>query len=150
MIYLILAITGIIAAVLVRKTWSLTKQVVFILFALGLCLILFFSIKMIAQSSGNIDKGGSSFLAQIPWIEIVLYFCMILGMAGKYFFDAIGTGTKKKIVIHKWLLVKPLFISPLVFGAIYVSIEKISSVVLLLVFAFQNGFFWQSVLSKSE
>ncbi|MBN2090701.1 hypothetical protein JW964_13905 [candidate division KSB1 bacterium] len=150
MVYLILTITGIVATLLVKKAWSQKTQIIFILLALVLCLVLFFSIKFIFQTYDIVEKGDSSLFSQIPWLEIALYFIMILGMAGKYFFDLIGTTKKNKIIINKWQLIKPLFISPLVFGTIYASIESITSIVLLVIFAFQNGFFWQTVLNKND
>ena len=150
MIYIILTVIGLIATLLIKSDWSEKTQIIFVLSTLLLGLILYFGISLVLENIGIIEKGDSSFLAHIPWIEIGLYFSMIAGMASKYFYDAIGTGRKKKIVIRKWQLFKPIFISPLVFGTIYASIERIASVALLLVFAFQNGFFWQTVLNKSD
>jgi len=87
---------------------------------------------------------------QIPWFEFMLYFVMIAGMAAKYLYDAIGEGNK--IQFQKWQFIKPIFVSPLIFASIYALIEKGTSkpLILLLIFSFQNGFFWQTVLYKAQ
>ncbi len=69
---------------------------------------------------------------------------MIAGMMGKHFFDAIGEGNTLRF--QKWQFIKPIFISPMVFGVIYGAIDESTSLVLLFIFAFQNGFFWQTAL----
>ena len=45
---------------------------------------------------------------------------------------------------------KALLISPIVFGAVYIAVSNLSDPFLALLLAFQNGFFWQSVLLSSE
>lgn len=150
MIYIILTIIGIIATLIVKSTWSQKGQIIFIFSVLILGLLLFFGITYLLEETDIIEKGDSSFLTQIPWLEIGLYFSMIAGMAAKYFYDAIGTGRRKKITFRKWRFLKPMFVSPLVFGTVYASMDKIESIVLVLLFAFQNGFFWQTVMNKPE
>ena len=71
---------------------------------------------------------------------------MVAGMAAKYLYDAIGEGNAPKL--QKWQIVKPFLVSPIVFGVIYATMDESTSYLLLLIFSFQNGFFWQTVLSK--
>jgi hypothetical protein len=95
----------------------------------------------------NITRGGVvSFLTLIPWREISLYFVMLVGMAAKYLFDAIDK--TNKIEFKKWQLFKPMLISPIVFGVVYGSIGENTPLLMNLIFAFQNGFFWQTVLNR--
>jgi hypothetical protein len=91
--------------------------------------------------------GDKRFDLPVLW-EVALYFAMVVGMAAKYFYDAIGKGNTP--VIEKWQVVKPLLVSPIVFGAIYGTMDESTSSLLLLIFSFQNGFFWQTVLTKSS
>jgi len=98
---------------------------------------------------GVIEKATSSFWSQIPWIEVGLFFSMLVGMAAKYFYDAVDAmGRRKKISFYKWQFFKPMLVSPIVFGTVYANIQQNTSSILLLIFAFQNGFFWQTVLNK--
>lgn len=145
--YIILFLIGIVATILMKSTWSKRKQIFFIFSSLIFGLLLFYGIGYILEYFGAIKKSGFSFFARIPWLDIILFFCMIAGMAAKYFYDTIGSGNK--LVFKKWQLFKPMLISPIVFGTIYRSTDTSTSVILLLIFAFQNGFFWQTVLNKS-
>ena len=108
-------------------------------------LILYIAIDLMAKPD-VIKKGSASWMAEIPWFEIGLYFVMLAGMAAKYFYDAIGESNK--IHFQKWQFIKPIFVSPIVFGLIYGGLAKETSIVVLLIFSFQNGFFWQTVLYK--
>ncbi|GAK61686.1 hypothetical protein U27_01587 [Candidatus Vecturithrix granuli] len=56
----------------------------------------------------------------------------------------------RKIEFQKWQLFKPILVSPLVFGVIYGSMDENMPIILLLIFAFQNGFFWQTVMNKQQ
>jgi hypothetical protein len=82
-----------------------------------------------------------------PWFEVSLYFVMLLGMAAKYCYDAIGEGSD--LNFQKWQLFKPMLVSPLVFGAIYGNMGEQTPRLLLLIFSFQNGFFWKTILDKT-
>lgn len=142
--YIVLSLTGLLAALFMKSKWLGTKVWVFICSVLILATVFYMILEgLILPGFDMIPKGHSY---QVPWLEITLYFTMILGMAGKYFFDAIGD--KNSVCIQKWQMIKPLFVSPMVFGTVYAGIQEQTSVVLLLIFSFQNGFFWQSVLYK--
>jgi hypothetical protein len=94
-----------------------------------------------------ITKGD--FFAKIPCLEIGLYFIMLMGMASKYLYDAIGERNRKKIKFNKWQFIRPFLVSPMIFIAVYSMIPETTSAFLLLIFAYQNGFFWQTVLYKA-
>lgn len=147
MIYIVLSIIGIVALWLVRLEWGWKRQITFILtvliggLVLFLCAVFFFF-----QPQDVTQRGLSSFLTQLPWFEIGLYFVMLAGITAKYFFDAIGKGNK--IEFQKWQLFKPMLVSPIVFGVIYGSIGESTPLLLNSIFAFQNGFFWQTVLNR--
>lgn len=147
MVYIILSIIGVAAVALLKPNWGTRKQLIFILAPLLTAMVVYVIIDF-STSEFPIEKGRSSLLSAIPWFEISLYFVMIAGMSAKYLFDAIGDGNEIKF--QKWQLIKPVFISPIVFGVVYSGLEKETSRMLILLFSFQNGFFWQSVLTKNS
>ncbi len=149
MIYIILSVIGILALLAVQPKWNENTQVIFVVSSIFIGLATCLATWFILENTGVIEKGISSFWSQIPYLEIGLFFSMIVGMAAKYFYDAADAmGRKKKIVFHKWQFFKPMLVSPIVFGTIYANIQQNTSAILLLIFAFQNGFFWQTVLNK--
>ena len=140
-----MTVLGIIAVVLVRQGWTAQKQLTVILAVLlGGVLLAVFG-EQVLRSGGIITKGPGGGDAN-TWVEPTLYLAMIAGMMGKYFFDAIGEGNTLRF--QKWQFIKPIFISPIVFGVIYGVIDESTSLVLLFIFASRNGFFWQTVLNK--
>jgi len=147
MFYIILSLIGIAAVVALRQTWKQQFKIFFVLAA-----IIIGSVVLVLTNYGYlISKGfilkGSPIIDEVPWIEIGVYFAMLLGMAAKYFYDAIGEGNK--IVIQKYQLIKPFLVSPIVFGMIYGGLGENTPALMLLIFSFQNGFFWQTVLVKA-
>jgi len=137
MAYIGLTFLGIIAVLLVRAGWTPQKQLTVILAVLlGGALLAVFG-EQVLQSGGLITKGPGE--DGITWVEPTLYLAMIAGMMAKYFFDAIGDGNA--INFQKWQFIKPIFISPIVFGVIYSAIDQSTSGLLLIIFSFQNGFF---------
>ena len=148
--FIVLSIIAILALLPVKKDWRQKKQIIFvctiiIVGALAYALIDVFVLK----PDYLIIKGEENFLSKIPWLEIGLYFIMLLGMASKYLFDAIGEKKRKKIKFNKWQFTKPFLVSPMIFGAVYAMIPETTSAFLLLIFAYQNGFFWHTVLYKA-
>jgi hypothetical protein len=149
MAYIILTFVGVAALLLVKKDWQQKRQIIFVCSIIILGALLYALIDIfVLQSRNNITKGD--IFAKIPWLEIGLYFIMLLGMASKYLYDAIGEKNRKKIKFNKWQFLKPFFVSPMIFAAVYSTIPESTSTFLLLIFAYQNGFFWHTVLYKSH
>ncbi|MEW6607596.1 MAG: hypothetical protein AB1414_09095 [bacterium] len=146
MVYIALTIIGIVAVWVVRPGWSKKAQIAFILASIAGGLVLFLCADFFRAQDVS-KRGISSFWAQIPWLEISLYLLMLIGMAAKYFFDAIGE-EGKKIEFNKWQLFRPMLVSPIVFLVVYGSIGENTPLLVNLIFAFQNGFFWQTVLNR--
>ena len=147
MAYIFLTVFGVLAVLFVSPQWPGRKALPFILsFIVAGGTIYSISEVFFLSESEIISKGEGS-IEGIPWLEIALYFVMLAGMMSKYFFDAIGDGNI--INFQKWQFIKPIFISPIVFGVLYSATDQSTSVVLLIIFAFQNGFFWQTVLNKT-
>lgn len=73
-----------------------------------------------------------------------VFLAMTLGMLCKAIFDAQVTG--KKLEWRQFLV--PLLISPLVYGTVFRIARTSDEKVLMLIFGFQNGFFWQDVFGS--
>lgn len=148
MTYFALSAFGVFVALFVKANWNFTRQYFIITITLLLGLFIYYACTLFLISEGSTTKGGQSFLTEIPWFQISLYFAMILGMIAKYFFDIFDKGKTTKITIQKLQLIKPLLVSPVVFGVVYASTNEATSDFSLLIIAFQNGFFWQTLLAK--
>jgi hypothetical protein len=126
--------------------WKPSRQVAFLLAVLLLgCVGVLVVETPVGRDPGTLRQGTGR--SPLPWFEISLYVAMLLGMAAKYGYDAIGEGSH--LTVQKWQLVKPMLVSPMVFGAIYGNMGGRTPPLLLLIFAFQNGFFWKTVLEKT-
>ena len=146
MAYLFLTVLGVVAVLLVGSQWPGRKALTFILFILIAGGIGFSLIDLFFLSDGDTIAKGPEAFKGISWFDMALYFVMIAGMMAKYLFDAIGD--TDDINFQKWQFLKPILISPIVFGVIYSAIDQATSGLLLFIFSFQNGFFWQTVLKK--
>nr|VFJ93010.1 MAG: hypothetical protein BECKLFY1418B_GA0070995_10419 [Candidatus Kentron sp. LFY] len=75
---------------------------------------------------------------------IGVFVAMILGMASKVIFDHLTKGTQ-----FEWkLLFIPLLVSPMVYGTVFKFVKGSDETVLMLIFGFQNGFFWQDIFGQ--
>ncbi|MCP4218754.1 MAG: hypothetical protein GY765_29250 [bacterium] len=150
MVYIVLTIIGLLAAVLLKETWEKNKQLMFMLAAVLLGTAGYIAFDIIASDNGGvISKGTEDIWAQIPWKDIGMYFCMAAGMISKYLFDSIGDRKRGRIKLYKWQLIKPLLVSPIVFVGVYSQLPVNTGTFILLLFSYQNGFFWQTLLYKA-
>ncbi len=92
-------------------------------------------------------------------VVISLYIATVLGIVGNHFFVQIkGVKERGKQPKLKVLpVVKPLIISPIIFIAILtqfnqmgVKYDTLTALVTQLGLAFQNGFFWKTILDQVE
>lgn len=149
MAYIVLSIIGLTALLLVNKNWQQKRQIIFVCLIIVGGGVLYLLVDIFAlQSNGGTTKGIEDIFSKIPWLEVGLYFIMLLGMASKYLYDAIGEKNRKKIKFNKWQFIKPFLVSPMIFVTAYSMIPEATSPFLLLIFSYQNGFFWQTILYK--
>ena len=74
---------------------------------------------------------------------IPIFVAMILGMVAKTTFDSLTMAVPFEW--RKFLI--PLLVSPIVYGSVLQFTQNSSTDrILMLIFGFQNGFFWQDVL----
>jgi hypothetical protein len=82
--------------------------------------------------------------------NICLFICMILGMSSKTLWDAIESRNGSSSVhIDLWNLVKPMIISPIIFGVVMaIKPDNSPNDFPTYLSSFQNGFMWQTIFSK--
>lgn len=117
---------------------------------LELLLLVVFVIILYITTGFPITSSYQSFGGVSPIVAIaIMFLCTILGTISNYFFSLKGKFSWRK-------LLKPLFVSPIVFLPLIGSVQSVSNLesiqmVSFAILAFQNGFFWQKVFeSKHE
>jgi hypothetical protein len=79
---------------------------------------------------------------------------MLIGMSAKVIFDIVDSWDKKKIKQHLRKGLIAIVVSPIVFLMLIQSAEfgmqGQRGFIILLLFAFQNGFFWQTVFKRER
>jgi hypothetical protein len=85
---------------------------------------------------------------RVAWSDLALYFTMLAGMSLKPIYDALGRNRRFKL--NKQLLIRPIIVSPIAFLTVYASLSNEPLNVFLLIFAFQNGFFWQTLTGREK
>ena len=93
------------------------------------------------------------------WTLGGLYLFTVLGILGQHVFVQIkGLNETERQRKFKWLpVLKPLVVSPLIFLAVLNQLNKmgvqantLTAVVTQCILAFQNGFFWKTVIEQFE
>jgi hypothetical protein len=100
--------------------------------------------------------GSEAWFDRSPWKQLLLFLLMIAGMVCRTVSQAIelrreipaSTRAGAPLSIDKWDLVYPFLVSFLTFGAIMAQIGSQIISLPALVFAFQNGFFWQTLIGR--
>ena len=86
-----------------------------------------------------------------PWTALSYFVAMVAGMLAQTVWDALQKRQPNQApTFDKWEFVKPGLVAPIVFIAVYQTISDPAFKVMTLLFAFQNGFFWQTVLKSRE
>ena len=148
MAYIIMALMLFSFVLLIQPHWNVKTQ--WIIFSIVLVLTTGGLLLSEIQFNDVMDKGISANttldMSTILY-EIGLYLIMLLGMAAKYMYDWLGKEKRTSFSFRSFA--RPFFVSPIVFAAVYGSMEEYTGAIfLLLIFAFQNGFFWQTVLRR--
>jgi ABC-type sugar transport system permease subunit len=82
--------------------------------------------------------------AKAVFFLTAVYIVMILGMAAKTLFDHYT----RKVELELSAFIIPLLVSPLVYGTVFNAAKNSTDAVTMLIFGFQNGFFWQDVFGQ--
>lgn len=79
---------------------------------------------------------------------------LVLGMVAKTLVDVIELPEPVPLRVHFRRSLLPLLVSPMVFlgfmQSAQLAVETVSGFVLLLLLAFQNGFFWQTIINAKR
>lgn len=102
------------------------------------------------QSFHFLLKGSSaSDQSVVPWVGVVYFVAMVVGMFAHTTWDAINKRKAgKDPVFDRWLYFRPALVAPIIFIAVLKLVGGSSFDFAALLLSFQNGFFWQTVLSK--
>ena len=101
-----------------------------------------------------------------PWVELLFFIFMILGMSARYFSKAIETRREKidnfkkinpnsdvhykpNIEFDFWEFSYPFFFSFITFGLLLKSINSYEINISNTALCFQTGFFWQTIIKSS-
>ncbi len=149
MAYIVLTFLGLLALLLVKKSWPRKTKLVFMALVIIIGFLVYTAIDLfILEPSDIIFKGPDNILSKIAWLDLGLYAAMLFGMASKYLYDLIGDKPKKKLKFNKWQFFKPFLVSPAIFVSVLALLPEQRSSLMILVFSYQNGFFWQTLLYK--
>jgi hypothetical protein len=102
--------------------------------------------------------GGDIWYDRDPWKELITFAVMILGMVCRTLSQAIeqrrvltvADKSTQPIGIDKWDMIYPFLVSFITFGGLLSQIREQTMGLTMLVFAFQNGFFWQTLIGRLE
>jgi hypothetical protein len=107
-----------------------------------------------AASTNGSDHGIPGFNIWI--MSVIAFVFVVFGMIGKVAYDELDIGQRPSLrsTFNLWKCLKALIVAPIVFGA-FLTVGKFSfeneiAVIIFFCLAFQNGFFWQTVLPTGE
>ena len=86
-----------------------------------------------------------------PWVALCYFASMVVGMLAQTIWLALQQRAAGAApTFDKWEFVKPALVAPIVFIAAYHTITDANFKTMTLLFSFQNGFFWQTVLRSQQ
>jgi len=142
MLYITLFFVSLALIFMIKPSWSFKRQILIFVGGVVLTIASFWGYD-IYLSSESIAKGEEE---RGYFFEGFLFIVMLIGMASKYIFDELD---KEEFKFNIRKFIKPMFVSPMVFMGVISQLNEVAmSGFIVYAFAFQNGFFWQSVLEK--
>lgn len=155
-----------IAAVVLMIAWALIRsrqfrapRIATVLLAILAVVVLF----LLAVFAPGTTLGGPDDGIPSPYREILLFLAMLAGMAARFFTRAIenrreriataraaGQTRRIKIEFDIWEFVYPMITSVMTYGLLLQQIPEGRLSVATFVLAFQNGFFWQTLIGQIE
>jgi hypothetical protein len=104
------------------------------------------------ETTGGTDSSMATGVASLLELYLPLFYAMLLGMAAKVLVDLLDAWDKGLLWAHLRNGVVAVLVSPIVFLGL-MSAGQFSGkqqFVVLILLAFQNGFFWQTVLKRES
>ena len=128
------------------------KRTVFYLIVIAACGVVY---RFLFQSGSHVEPKGAQ--PHQGWFALVLYISTALGMLSHYLYDHFTEPRRSRQPFDVGNLLAPLLISPLVFMPLLTAFQNADidlanltappSLMMVLV-AFQNGFFWREIFDK--
>ena len=81
--------------------------------------------------------------------NVLKWSCYFVATVAGILFKSLWDSSSLK-ALFKFSNVKPILIAPIVFYGVYATVNTLSDNLLAVLIAFQNGFFWQSILRNEE
>jgi hypothetical protein len=112
-------------------------------------------VTLLLGSPGPVHLGSQTWYDTSPNRELLLFALMLLGMVARVISLAIeqhklSSAPVANLQINRWDFIYPMLFAVPTFGAL---LSQLNAEVLSLpnvILAFQTGFFWQTILKKSE
>ncbi|MBA7481228.1 hypothetical protein ES707_16698 [subsurface metagenome] len=136
----------------IRGFWILFSAQSIIILATAYCLNRYFGYYSRLEVKGALTIGEG-------WILCGLYVCTLLGILGNNTLaqTKVRRGYDIQVKLRWVSFIKPLIISPIVFLTVLSVLNNIgtpgntpTTVVMQFMLAFQNGFFWKSIVDRVE
>ena len=99
--------------------------------------------------------GASETVQRVAW-PATIFTVTLLGIWSRAVHEKVTNSTRRsvRLILTKSLTDRTFFmaalVSPIIFGAAYSVTKDAPDTVMALVVAFQNGFFWRTVLQREE
>jgi hypothetical protein len=128
----------------------------------GLLILLAILLVLFLQGLGELpwlaqSRDASNWYDASPWREAILFAILLVGMLARGVFDVLNDYTRARSAssrqpIRKRLarIIAPIFPAILLFQPVLSLAENRKLAWPLLVFSFQNGFFWDAFFSKMK
>lgn len=105
--------------------------------------------------SGSVTLGREAWFDVSPFRELLLFALMLLGMAARVVSLAIESSraknkSAKRPIVSRWDFIYPMLFAVPTFGALLTQVTSETLTTANVVLAFQTGFFWQTILKRSE
>lgn len=128
---------AVVSLIFIFKIKKYSYLGIIFLFALILTVILIYSMKVRPYSVRGVESS---------YKEIILFVSMLMGMLTS---TIIKSSKGNRFKIKTTDLLKPLFIAPIIFFAIWGAVERmVEFSFITCCFAYTNGFFWESILKN--
>ena len=153
--YLYFWLLGINVAVF--ATLSIKKKLAIKVFILLFLFLTFTFLSLLLQNDLRFRGGQPIWYENSPWKQLVLFSVMLLGMLTNTIYDLLKTRINSKLsndggkVKHQFIweqFLLPLTISGILFGYIWGNHSNESLDTSTILLSYQNGFFWQTIISK--
>jgi hypothetical protein len=126
----------------------------------GFALLAVVAVWILVQSQQRAMMGGEWY-DRTPYKYFILYAIMMVGMVTNVLVDAVGDVRKRRsecrteeqrklirLTVSRYDFLYPFLLSFLTFGWLYIKVADQSLTMIILIIAYETGFFWDSVINS--